>query len=105
MTPELKEKYLDLMNDFTAENIPVVMIAQEEKEIHYARNCEHNVTAQILSNFIDSNQEVQEAFVEVLSVKEAVENEVPKPSFQELVDEKMEDNKKLKVWQNSKLKE
>lgn len=92
MTPELKEKYLELMNDFTAENIPVVMIAQEATEIHYARNCEHNVTAQILSNFIDSNQEVQEAFVEVLSVKEAVENEVPKASFQELVDEKMNES-------------
>ena len=92
MTPELKEKYLELMNDFAAANIPVVMIAQEATEIHYARNCEHNVTAQILSNFIDSNQEVQEAFVEVLSAKEAVENEVPKASFQELVDEKMNES-------------
>lgn len=90
MTPELKEKYLELMNDFAAANIPVVMIAQEATEIHYARNCEHNVTAQILSNFIDSNQEVQEAFVEVLSAKESSENTTHKPSFQERIDEKME---------------
>lgn len=92
MTPELKEKYLELMNDFAAANIPVVMIAQEATEIHYARNCEHNVTAQILSNFIDSNQQVQEAFVEVLSAKEISENVTPKTSFQELVNEKMNES-------------
>lgn len=90
MTPELEKKYLGLMEELAAENIPAVLIIQEKQEIHYVRNCEHNVTAQIISNFIDSNQEVQEAFVEVLSAKEAAENEAPKPSFQERVNEKME---------------
>lgn len=69
MTDKEKDMYLEFMNELAKKNIPAIILIQEKEELHYVRNCEDNVTARIVSDFLDTNDSVQEQFVNVLEKK------------------------------------